>query len=858
MVPAAGASMVLELGSIDSSTAPLVGGKAANLGEMLRRGMSVPGGFCLTTRAYREAVRIDDVLGELERVPAEDSRQLEVVAERAREAIRRTAVPREIRAQIIDAYSRLGTRTPVAVRSSASAEDLPHASFAGQQESYLNIVGEDALVDAVRSCWASLWTDRAVSYRVANGVGHQTVSLAVVVQRMVDAQVAGVLFTANPVTGTRTEMVVDANPGLGDVVVSGEVAPEHFVLGEGKPRGRGCLSGAQLDALRGAGRELQRHFGVPQDVEWAFDAEGVLRLLQSRPITTLFPVPETGRPGPRVYACTSLVQGVSQPLTPMGMSVMRMAAAAAWKLYGLGPVDPIDGPPGFVEAGGRMYGDITSLVGSKGVRKRLDWGLRATFGSSGGIERVLADPRFRAQPGLPFRLRSTGKVAWHYGVPALTGLVAALVNPEAARAWAFRMAADTERLVSAPSGMTTAQRLRFVETLLGKVLDVRMLHEVGIIYAALLAGAAASKLLGKASTRSEVKAVLRGMPHNVTTQMDLALWRLASEIGTDPSARDHVLNTPEAKLEEEYRQEELPRNIHRGLSQFLDRYGRRAVAEIDVGVPRWEEAPGPVFTALKNYLRTTDPELSPDRQFERAAQEAERVLDQLRHRLRRHRVRAWLARFLLHRARAVAGLRELPKFTILKGFAELREQLLLLGARAVEHGRLERAEDIMFLRFREARALFRETDQREVVRRRRAEHDREKRRQHVPLLLLSDGTEPEALSPPPRSAGDALVGTPASPGAVTGVARVIREPAGAHLEPGEILVAPSTDPGWTPLFLTAGALVTESGGPNAHGPTVAREYGIPAVVGVRGATWKIRSGQRISVNASAGTVTLQP
>lgn len=537
---------------------------------------------------------------------------------------------------------------------------------------------------------------------------------------------------------------------------------------------------------------------------------------------------------------------------------MRMTAATTWELCGLGPVDPIDGPPGFVEAGGRMYSDITSLVGSEWARKWLARGLRATFGSAGGIERVLLDPRFRARPGLPFRLRSAGEVAWHYGLPVLTGLVVALVNPQAARAWAFRTAAETERLVPAPSDMTTAQRLRFVETLLGKMFDVRVLHEVGVIYAALLASSAASKVLEEAATRSEVEAVMRGMPYNVTTRMNLALWRLASEFSTDPSARDHVLSTPEAQLEEEYRQEELPKNVHCGLARFLDRYGRRAVAEIDVGVPRWKEAPGPVFTALKNYLGNTDPALAPDLQFERAAQEAEHVLDQLVHRLRRHRVRAWLARFLLHRARALSGLRELPKFTALKGLAELREQLLLLGATAVERGRLERAEDIMFLRLREARAALRGADQRQVVRRRRAEHDREKRRQHVPLLLLSDGTEPEALAPPLRPVGEALVGMPASPGAVTGVARVVRDPAGAHLEPGEILVTSSTDPGWTPLFLTAGALVTESGGPNAHGPTVAREYGIPAVVGVRGAMWRIRSGQRIAVDASAGTVTPQP
>ncbi|MBB2915281.1 phosphohistidine swiveling domain-containing protein [Streptosporangium becharense] len=324
-------------------------------------------------------------------------------------------------------------------------------------------------------------------------------------------------------------------------------------------------------------------------------------------------------------------------------------------------------------------------------------------------------------------------------------------------------------------------------------------------------------------------------------------------------ARDHrdlFLTTPPEQLADRYRAGDLP-DI--GMAGFLDAYGMRAAAEIDVGMPRWEEAPAPLFATIANYLRVDDPEQAPDRRFAQAAERAERMIETLAQRSRRSRpVRGRLATFLMRRSRELTGLREIGKFAWLSALQAARRQLLLVGSDLAARSLLERADDIMFLDLSEAQAaVHHKADQRGLVAARRAAYERELRRPAVPGALLSDGTDVEALAPQGPVEDGVLKGMAGAAGRATGRARVIRDPADAYIEPGEILVAPTTDPGWTPLFLTTAGLVTETGSPVAHGPTVAREYGIPAVICVRDATHRIRTGQLITIDGSAGTVRLE-
>ena len=926
-------SPVLGLADVRAAGLPLVGGKAANLGELLAAGLPVPDGFCLTTAAYRQATAaaataaagsgaadsdggnspLAAVHQALRTTADGDLAALAALAGQARGIIRNAPVPPGIEDAVAAAYAALGPDVPVAVRSSATAEDLPSASFAGQQDTYLNVVGAAAVVEAVRDCWASLWTDRAVSYRASLGIDPGDVALAVVVQRMVDATAAGVLFTANPLTGRRQQAVIDASPGLGEAVVSGAVNPDHFVvdpvkgtvlerrLGDKRiairPISGGgtrtvavsnggataCLTDRQAAELAALGLRVEEHSGAPQDIEWAIDGGGRLWLTQSRPITTLFPVPQPTAPrtggnsradaaGARVYLCFSLAQGLTRPITPMGLAAFRLIASSVARAAQFDVPQPRNGPSPYAEAGQRMYIDLTAVARSTTGRRiapRVFDVMEAR--SATVLRRVFEDPRFSVTRRTPLgMLRHVLPAAVHAQVPET--LFRAAVRPDAALRWANRKTREFGGSLPLPAGATALQRLDHAEHILGTRLFTAVPSILPLPALGFASLALAGKLLG-GGRWDDLQVVLRGLPNNVTTEMDLELWRLAQVIKNDGGSRATVADRSPAELAGDFQAGRLPFVLQSGLVRFMDQYGHRAVAEIDVGMPRWSDDPTHILGVLANYLRLDNDALAPDVQFSNAADEAEAQVQRLVAEARsRGRVRGAVVRAALRRARLSAGLRELPKYRLVVGLAEVRKQLALVGEALAAAGAVDAPDDIFFLNLDEARAGLLTVagagpgsaaepgrgGLRGLVAGRREAYARELERRHVPRLLLSDGTEPEAVQPAGGSGRPAvpgtLTGSPASAGTVTAAARVILDPVGAHLEPGEILVAPSTDPGWTPLFLTAGGLVMEMGGPNSHGAVVAREYGIPAVVGVPDATLRLATGQRITVDGGAGTV----
>jgi pyruvate,water dikinase len=375
---------------------------------------------------------------------------------------------------------------------------------------------------------------------------------------------------------------------------------------------------------------------------------------------------------------------------------------------------------------------------------------------------------------------------------------------------------------------------------------------LGTIAPAMLSLALAARLLRGKARMDELQTITRGARHNPTTEMDLALWALCTDVRADADSREALLRRTPADLAAAYRDGTLPPRLLAGLKSFLARYGFRSIGEIDIGVERWSENPEHILGALANYTRLGDDALAPDAQFAGGEREAEAMIASLLTRV--HGPRRAILRVVLARVRSLIGLREAPKFHIIRLLmTPSRELLKPVGRDLAARGSVADEDDIFFLTLPEARRAAGGEDMRQLVAARRATFERERARRHIPRILLSDGTDAEAAL---VSVGEGLRGSPASPGIVSGTARVIRSPAGARLEPGEILVAPSTDPGWTPLFLTAGALVMEMGGMMSHGAVVAREYGIPAVVGVAGATEQITTGSRVTVDGSAGTVVV--
>src|SRR5215204_107887 len=488
------AELVLPLDAVDRGALPAVGGKGANLGELTRAGLPVAPGFCVTTAAYElvaGGAGLGPILHDLAATPPDHAR-LAKLAAATRAALLAAPVPPNVVEAITEAYRALGdgTSAPVAVRSSATAEDLPHASFAGQQDTFLNVVGDEPVLEAMRRCWASLWTDRAVSYRAANGIDPRSVRLAVAVQRMVETAVAGILFTANPLTGRRRQAVIDASPGLGEAVVSGAVNPDHFVentttgeiversLGDKRvaihaEKGGGTrrvelaggeeasLTDGQIRALAKLGARVEAHYGEPQDTEWAIDGDGKIWLLQARPITTLFPLP-AGAPATdddlRVYFSFNVAQGVYRPLTPMGVQAFRLAASSIASLAGRPPRDAYAGPASFTDAVGRIFLDVTPALRSTLRRKLLDRLARIGEARTAPILRSLAaDPRFAPVKTSRWPVLRTVLLLLIRGrIPPR--VAQALLRPEAARARVASLQAELRALGDVPRNADAAKR----------------------------------------------------------------------------------------------------------------------------------------------------------------------------------------------------------------------------------------------------------------------------------------------------------------------------------------------------------------------------------------------------------------
>ncbi len=896
-----------ELGQTDLL---LAGGKGANLGALIRAGMPVPSGFCVTTDGYRAFVEANhlgaEILHQSASVQENDLASMETASSHIRALFAAGQIPPDIASEICSAYAALDPQSEiahqplaVAVRSSATAEDLPDMSFAGQQDTYLNILGSESLLQAVARCWGSLWTARAIGYRVRNGISHEDVALAVVVQSMLPSEASGVLFTANPLTGKRSEMVIDATLGLGEALVSGQVEPDHYVVNGGRIlskmlgakalsiRGqsgggtitlaesaaeRQALPDAQIIELAELGQRVEQLFKTPQDIEWAW-AGGRMYLVQSRPITSLYPLPEGMAETPlEVLFSFGVWQGMLDPFTPLGRDSMG------------GLIAGMAGQPGhpvtmqtqrvFLAAGERLFVNIGSLI-CHPLGRRILGAFIASIdpATSTVLETLFADPRLAIQGG---RMRWQTALRLARGVtPIVANVVLNLLWPAQGRARLARTIEATLKIVRSHCAVTANQAAATTLGEMATTLETISMYLPSALLPHLLGGiisgmAPLQILLRLAADVPDgpqlVMELTRGLPHNVTTEMDLALWATACAIRRDAVAAQYFARAEAATLAMEYHAGSLPAAAQTAVADFLQTYGVRGVGEIDLGRPRWSDDPTHIFQVLQSYLQIGESASSPEAVFRRGAEKVPQVREQLATALRQTRggwLKARLARALAYRVRELAGLRETPKFTVIRLMGVLRTALLGAGKKLVAEGSLAHADDVFFLHVWELKALAEneKRDWRALVAERRQTYARELRRKRVPRLMLSDGTAfYEGMGAPkgaPDEAGtDVLTGSPVSPGVAEGIVHVIFDPRGTQLAPGEILVCPATDPAWTPLFLAAGGLVMEVGGMMTHGAVVAREYGIPAIVSVRQATSRLKTGQHVRLDGSTGQIVI--
>jgi pyruvate,water dikinase len=864
-------ALTLPLGD-PRATLESAGGKGASLARLSAAGLPVPDGFHITTEAYRQFVAANKIGAaireELDTADRAIPSTLEAVSKAISKRFLDGQMPAEIARAVTQAYARLGgTDLPVAVRSSATAEDLPGLSFAGQQDTYLNVRGVEALLASVKRCWASLWSARAIGYRSRNGVDQDPLTLAVVVQRLVPAEASGVLFTANPVSGRGDQAMISAAWGLGEALVGGKVTPDTLVID--KPTGRvlardtadkqlmtvlheeGTGEQGVSDAKRRAavlgdqaaaglvrmGVQIEELYGRPMDIEWALSG-GKFAILQARPITAL---PEAQRepsvewklPDPKAtYMRASIIEQLPEPLTPLFSTLA-------------GPI--------INEATRALF---AWMVGGKELKPEI-----VLFETINGY----------AYLNWHFGLWDTVRVSVASAVRANSIFRLSEARWRQARSHYLEVVRSCQG--KAPRDYTAQELLQGVRTLTGEAVNMYTVLQTGPVMTAGTSEMMFTQLYNRLIKKKgdpDASAFLLGF-ESAPIRAERSLYELAEWARQCAGLAVHLSNTPAAHLAAELKSADPPAGVkveewgewRRRMQDHLARYGYFTF-DLDFSKAVAADDPAPLLETCRMYL------------LGKAGSPCDRVRDIVARReqatqamLRRLRgPKRWIFRRQLRSAQRYAPLREDGLSDLGLGYPLLRQLARELGRRMVGAGALERPEDVFWLNEPEVRQAAAALDQGlplfsrlDAVRHRRALWRAEQRLAPPLVLPLGSrwmGMDVEKLTTAGESADPRVIkGFGASQGRVTAAARVLLGPEDFdQLRPGDVLVAPITTPGWTPLFALASAIVTDIGGPLSHSSIVAREYGIPAVLGTVNATRRIRSGQTITVDGGAGTVQI--
>jgi rifampicin phosphotransferase len=863
---------VLGFQEIDQTQVAVVGGKGAHLGELSRiEGIRVPAGFCVTTEAFQritaEARSIDDRLDRLSRLKPDDREAIRTLSAEIRRILEGIAIPDDLTAAITRPLARLGEQGAYAVRSSATAEDLPTASFAGQQDTYLNVVGPPAILQHISRCWASLFTERAVTYRLRNGFDHRKVHMAVVVQQMVFPQASGILFTADPVTSNRKVVSVEACFGLGEALVSGLVNADVYKVRGGEIVAKAvatkrlavhasqaggtqeqaieperqeqpALTDAQVVHLAQLGRRIEAHFGRPQNIEWCL-VDDAFHIVQSRPITTLFPIPAAGHGENHVYVSVGHGQMMTDAMKPLGLSFFLLITPAPMH-----------------EAGGRLFVDVTQRLASPGSRA----GLLEVFGKSDpllrdALETVLERGDFiRSVPDEgPDGAPANGAPAPPAPIDTDPAIVAELIG-------------RTQASIATLKGdIRTKSGSALLDFILADIQELKRILFDPESHQVFMSAMEATWWLNEQlhawlGEKNAADTLTQSVPHNVTSEMGLALLDVADVIRPHPEVVDFLQHAEDEGFLDELVKLEGGPEARDAIRAYLDKYGMRCVGEIDITKPRWSERPSTLVPIILGNIKNFEPDAG-ERRFEQGRQEAWEKEQELLERVRAlpdGERKAEEVKRMIDRVRTFIGYREYPKYGMVSRYFVYKQALLEEAERLVQGQVLREKEDIFYLTFSELHDVVRTNQVDDQLIRQREDAFRSYEALTPPRVLTSDGEGIAGAYRRDDLPAGALVGLAVSAGTVEGRARVILDMAEGDLEPGDILVTAYTDPSWTPLFIAINGLVTEVGGLMTHGAVIAREYGLPAVVGVEHATRLIRDGQRIRVHGTDGYVEVLP
>ena len=874
---------VLGFQEIDKTQHALVGGKGANLGELSRiDGIRVPEGFCVTTEAYKNIIGQTSgfhmLLEQLSLVTMEDREGIREISGQLRKVIEGTAIAKEIEEAVTSHLAQLGEDNAYAVRSSATAEDLPTASFAGQQDTYLNIRGKEAILKHISKCWASLFTDRAVIYRMQNGFAHNMVLLSVVIQKMIFPEAAGILFTADPITSNRKVVSIDASFGLGEALVSGLVDADIYRVQEGriaskkiatkklaiiarKERGteeqplepdqqqKQTLTDEQILLLEQTGRRIEAYFGRPQDIEWCL-SEGQLYVVQSRPITTLYPVPKVHDEKKHVYMSLGHQQMMTDVMKPLGMSFFPI-----W--LGKLTSNPM------VEAGGRPYMDVSYELASPLAAKNF---VKSGLGSVDMlIQKALSHVLQRKDylKSLPRGKTTLGLSGGTIG-QIVSGLFQALKiyrenDADLIQKMIVKNDAQAQDLAQRIKSKAGDNLFAFILQDMDEAFKTIVLDNYGVGIIGFYASNWLSKNMKRWLDEMDITNVLsQSLANNVTTEMGLELLDVADVVRPYPAVLAYMQHADDETFFEELEKVEGGKAVNDSIQNYLRKYGVRGPGEIDITRTRWAEKPTWLIPMINNNIKNFQPG-SHKTLFEQKLLEAEQKEQELLCKLeplpggkrKMKKTKKMISVF-----RNFVGFREYPKYALMQRFYVYKQALKQEAARLVQTGVLQAPEDSSYLTFEELRkvASIDQLDYSLITQRKRDYEVFEKLT--PPRVMTSDGEiitgEYDTVDIPQG----ALIGVPVSAGTVEGRARIILKLEEADIEEGDILVTAFTDPSWTSLFVSIKGLVTEVGGMMTHGALVAREYALPAVVSVENATRLLKDGQRIRVNGTKGYVEI--